>query len=94
MALTGNLTKDGVLAMEQVYLPRILTLEVALMTACSLVEEHIDILPEDEVKEAISKHLKLLAKALNDKEYLSRVFDENMKQKLNIITFPLYKETK
>ena len=89
MALTGDLTKDGIMAMEQVYLPRILTLEVALMTACGIVEEHIASLPEDEVKEAISSHLKLLAKALNDKEYTSRVFNEDMKRKLNLTKFPL-----
>jgi hypothetical protein len=89
MALTGDLTKDGILAMEAVYLPRILTLEVALMTACSIVEEHIATLPEDEVKDAISNHLKLLTLALNNKEYLSRVFSEDMKKKLNRTKFPL-----
>ena len=88
--LTGDLTKDGVLAMEQVYLPRILTLEVALVTACGRIEEQLLALPEGEEKEALSKYLGLLALSLNNKEYLSRVFNEDMKHKLTITTFPLY----
>lgn len=89
MALTGDLTKDGILAMEQVYLPRILELEVALMTACVIVEDHVATLPEDEVKESTSNHLKLITLALNNKEYLSRVFNKDMKRKLNLVKFPL-----
>ena len=84
-----GLTKAAILAMEQVYLPRILTLEVALITSCGIVEDHLESLPEGEVKKLVSNHLSLLTTALNNKEYLKRVFDEDMKTKLKSSTFPL-----
>lgn len=92
MAITGDLTKDGILAMEQVYLPRILALEIALMTCGYAVEDYIESLEEGEIKEGRVKHLKLVAESLNNKAYLNRVFNENMKTKLNSIKLHLKEE--
>ena len=84
-----DLAKQAIMIMEAKYLPRILTMEVALLTAIHIVEDHIETLKDKEVKAAQIKHLGLLVKALNDKEYLSNVFDEDMKHKLSITKHPL-----
>ena len=89
MALTGDITKDAILAMEQVYLARILELEIAVMTCGYAIEDYIDSLEEGEIKDGRSKHLKLVAESLNTKEYLKRIFNENMKAKLNSIKLHL-----
>ena len=89
MALTGDLTKDGIMAMEQVYLPRILALEIALMTCGYAVEDYIESLEDGEIKDARTKHLKLVAESLNNKAYLNRIFNEDMKKKLKSITLHL-----
>ena len=83
------LTKDAILAMEAVYLPRILVLEVALLTAIHIAEEYVELEPDEETKKATIKHKDLLELALNDKTYLENVFDEEMKRKLTLCKIPL-----
>ena len=82
-------TKDAILAMEQVYLTRILALEIALMTCGYAVEDHIETLDEGDIKDSRTKHLELVVESLNDKDYLDRVFNEDMKNKLRSITLHL-----
>lgn len=89
MALTGDMTKDAIFAMEARYLPRILTLEVALLTAIHIAEDSVLQEEDEEIKEATSNHVKLLTSALNDKTYLKNVFDEEMKRKLTLTKLPL-----
>ncbi|KKL73441.1 hypothetical protein LCGC14_2074860 [marine sediment metagenome] len=89
MALTGDITKDAIMAMEARYLPRILTLEVALLTSIHSIEEYVEKIEDEEIKEATSNHMKLLILALNDKTYLKNVFDKEMKRKLNLSKIPL-----
>lgn len=85
MALTGDLTKDAILAMEQVYLPRILALEVAVLTCVGFMEDYVETVEDEDIKRLASAHLDLVVGELNNKEYLNRVFDENMKNKLNSV---------
>ena len=82
-------TKDAILAMEQVYLGRILELEVSIMTCGSSLEDYINSLDEGDLKDSIVKHLELVTKSLNNKDYLDRIFNEDMKTKLRNITLPL-----
>ena len=82
-------TKDAILAMEQVYLSRILELEVNVMTCGGTLELYVSSLEEGEVKDAAVKHLNLVIKSLNNKDYLDRVFNEDMKKKLRSIKLPL-----
>ena len=81
----AELTKDAILAMEQVYLPRIMALEVAVLTCVSLLESDVDLITDEEVKTLTKSHLKLVVDVLNNKEYLDRVFDEETKRKLSHI---------
>jgi len=89
MALTGDLSKDAIFAMEARYLPRILTLEVALLTSIHIAEDYVEKVEDEKIKEHIINHIKLLTAALNDKTYLKNVFDEEMKRKLNLSKLPL-----
>ncbi len=83
MADPGDFTKEVGLAMEQTYLPRVLTLEVALMTCLGILDEYVRTIDDVEIKDLTTNHLKMVTKVLDDKEYLKHVFDEDMKQKLN-----------
>ena len=89
MALTGDITKDAIMAMEARYLPRILNLEVALLTSIHIAEDYVENIEDEEIKEATSNHMKLLVSTLNDKTYLKNVFDPEMKRKLNLSKLPL-----
>jgi len=79
------LTKDAILAMEQVYLPRILELEVAVLTCSYIIEDHIKEISDVEIKTLTKNHLDMVVDVLNNKEYLDRVFDEDTKRKLSSI---------
>ena len=85
----ADLTKEAILAMEQRYLPRVLALEVAVLTCAGIVEDYADSLEEGDVKEQTKTHLALVTALLNDKEYLANVFNEEMKRKLSITKLPL-----
>lgn len=89
MAITGDLTKDAILAMEARYLPRILTLEVALLTAIHIAEDQLETVEDEDIKASLANHVELLITALNDKTYLNNVFNEEMKRKLSITKHPL-----
>ena len=80
----GDLSKDAILAMEARYLPRILTLEVALLTAIHIAQDHLETIEDEDIKAATAKHVSLITAALNDKEYLENVFDKEMKRTLSI----------